>query len=61
MKDPIESAKDLLSATGNVIKAPINIIVETVKGDPEEGVDMAIDNISDAIDDVGDAVFGFFD
>lgn len=59
--DPKESAKDLLEATGNVVKAPLNVIVETLKGDPEEGINRAVGNIGDAIDNVGDAICGFFD
>lgn len=61
MTDPKESAKDLLNATGNVVKAPLNVIAETIKGDPVEGIDKAVDNISDAIDNVEDAISDFFD
>lgn len=58
--DPKESAKDLLSATGNVVKAPANIIIDTLKGDPIEGIDKAVGNIGDAIDDIGDSISNFF-
>lgn len=61
MKDPKESGKKVVKATGDVIKAPVNIIVGTITGDPIEGIDKAVDNIGDAIDNIGDAISGFFD
>lgn len=61
MKDPKESTKKIVKATGDVVKAPVNIIVETLAGDPIEGIDKATDNIGDALDGIGDAVAGFFD
>jgi len=61
MKDPTESAKDLIEATGNVVKVPLNVITETIKGDPVEGVERAIENLGDAVDNVGDAIGNFFD
>ena len=61
MKDPKESGKKIVKATADVVKAPVNIVVGAITGDPIKGIDKAVDNIGDAIDGIGDAIGGFFD
>lgn len=60
MNDPKESTKKEVKATGDIVEAPVNVIAETIAGDPVEGIDKAVENIGDALDGVGEAIAGFF-